>query len=40
MTIQETGGTKKTVEAGVEAVKAMLPIGQRGQARDRAGVAS
>jgi altronate hydrolase len=26
MTIQETGGTKKTVEAGVEAVKAMLPI--------------
>ena len=25
MTIQETGGTKKTVEAGVEAVKAMLP---------------
>src|SRR5690606_9987877 len=26
MTIQETGGTKKTVEAGVEAIKAMLPI--------------
>lgn len=26
MTIQEVGGTKKTVEAGVEAVKAMLPI--------------
>jgi altronate hydrolase len=26
MTIQEQGGTKKTVEAGVEAVKAMLPI--------------
>ena len=25
MTIQEVGGTKKTVEAGVEAVKAMLP---------------
>jgi altronate hydrolase len=25
MTIQEQGGTKKTVEAGVEAVKAMLP---------------
>jgi altronate hydrolase len=25
MTIQETGGTKKTVAAGVEAVKAMLP---------------
>jgi len=26
MTIQEVGGTRKTVEAGVEAVKAMLPI--------------
>jgi len=26
MTIQEVGGTKKTVEAGVEAVKAMLPV--------------
>jgi altronate hydrolase len=26
MTIQETGGTKKTIAAGVEAVKAMLPI--------------
>lgn len=26
MTIQEVGGTKKTVEAGVEAVRAMLPI--------------
>lgn len=26
MTIQETGGTKKTVDAGVEAIKAMLPI--------------
>lgn len=26
MTIQETGGTRKTVEAGVEAVKAMLPV--------------
>ncbi|RFB79408.1 UxaA family hydrolase [Methylovirgula sp. 4M-Z18] len=26
MTIQETGGTKKTVLAGVEALKAMLPI--------------
>jgi len=26
MTIQETGGTRKTVDAGVEAVKAMLPI--------------
>jgi len=29
MTIQEVGGTKKTVEAGVEAVKAMLPIVNR-----------
>lgn len=26
MTIQEVGGTKKTVAAGVEAIKAMLPI--------------
>ena len=26
MTIQETGGTKKSIAAGVEAVKAMLPI--------------
>jgi altronate hydrolase len=26
MTIQETGGTKKTIAAGVEAVRAMLPI--------------
>jgi altronate hydrolase len=26
MTIQEVGGTKKTVDAGVEAVRAMLPI--------------
>ncbi|MEP7239679.1 MAG: altronate dehydratase family protein [Devosia sp.] len=26
MTIQELGGTKKTVEAGVEAVRAMLPV--------------
>jgi altronate hydrolase len=29
MTIQETGGTKKTIAAGVEAVKAMLPIAAR-----------
>jgi altronate hydrolase len=29
MTIQEVGGTKKTVEAGVEAVKAMLPVVNR-----------
>jgi altronate hydrolase len=26
MTIQETGGTRKTVAAGVEAIKAMLPL--------------
>ena len=26
MAIQETGGTRKTVAAGVEAVKAMLPV--------------
>jgi altronate hydrolase len=26
MTIQEQGGTKKTVEAGVDAIKAMLPL--------------
>ena len=29
MTIQETGGTKKTVEAGVERIKEMLPRRQR-----------
>jgi altronate hydrolase len=29
MTIQETGGTKKTIAAGVEAVRAMLPIAGR-----------
>ncbi|MBL8590051.1 MAG: altronate dehydratase [Methylobacteriaceae bacterium] len=29
MTIQETGGTKKTVMAGVEAIRAMLPIANR-----------
>jgi altronate hydrolase len=28
-TIQETGGTKKTVAAGVEAIKAMLPVVDR-----------
>ena len=38
MTIQEIGGTRKTVEAGVEAVKAMLPIVNNGQARDAAGL--
>ena len=31
MTIQEVGGTRKTVEAGVEAVKAMLPIVNKAQ---------
>ncbi len=31
MTIQEVGGTRKTVAAGVEAVKAMLPIVNRAQ---------
>ena len=29
MTIQEVGGTKKTVAAGVEAIKAMLPIANK-----------
>ena len=29
MTIQETGGTKKTVAAGVDAVKTMLPIADK-----------
>lgn len=29
MTIQDTGGTKKTIAAGVEAVRAMLPIAAR-----------
>ena len=29
MTIQEIGGTKKTVEAGVRAIKEMLPIANR-----------
>lgn len=29
LTIQEVGGTKKTVEAGVEAIRAMLPIANR-----------
>ncbi|MFN8829791.1 MAG: UxaA family hydrolase [Labrys sp. (in: a-proteobacteria)] len=31
MTIQETGGTKKTVAAGVEAIKAMLPLANKVQ---------
>ena len=34
MTIQEVGGTRKTVEAGVEAVKAMLPIVNRAKRDD------
>ena len=29
MTIQETGGTRKTVEPASERIKAMLPHGQR-----------
>ena len=29
MTIQETGGTRKTIEQGVERIKAMLPIAAR-----------
>ena len=36
MTIQETGGTQKTVEEGVERIKAMLPIAAQRQARDAA----
>ena len=31
MTIQETGGTKKTIAAGVDAVRNMLPIAARAQ---------
>lgn len=31
MTIQEIGGTRKTVAAGVEAIKAMLPIANRAE---------
>jgi altronate hydrolase len=31
MTIQDTGGTKKTIAAGVEAVRTMLPIAARAQ---------
>jgi altronate hydrolase len=29
MTIQDTGGTRRTIEAGVERIKAMLPIANR-----------
>ena len=34
MTIQATGGTRKTVEAGLERVKAMLPILDKVATRD------
>ena len=34
MTIQATGGTKKTVAEGVERIKAMLPVAARAQPRD------
>ena len=37
MTIQATGGTRKTIEAGLEQIKAMLPILDKAQARDAAG---
>ena len=40
MTIQETGGTRKTVDAGVARIKDMLPIAATRQARDAAGLAS
>ena len=36
MTIQATGGTKKTVAEGVERIKAMIPIAAQRQARDAA----
>jgi altronate hydrolase len=35
MTIQATGGTKKTIEEGVERVKAMLPIAARARRETR-----
>ena len=35
MTIQETGGTKKTIEAGVARIKEMLPLANAGAPRDR-----
>ena len=37
MTIQATGGTRKSVEMGVEHVKAMLPLVNAARARDAAG---
>jgi altronate hydrolase len=33
LTIQETGGTKKAVAAGIDALKIMLPIANRAGAR-------
>jgi altronate hydrolase len=35
MTIQETGGTKKTIAAGIEAVRAMLPIAAQAKRETR-----
>jgi altronate hydrolase len=35
MTIQETGGTKKTIAAGVDAVRAMLPIAAKARRETR-----
>ena len=40
MTIQETGGTRKTIEAGVERDQEHAAARQRVRARDAAGVAS
>ena len=37
MTIQATGGTKKTVAEGVDRIKAMLPVAARAQPRNAAG---
>ena len=34
MTIQDTGGTKKTIEAGVARIKEMLPLANAGAPRD------
>ena len=38
MTIQATGGTRKTIERGVEMIKEMLPRVATPRARDRAGL--
>src|SRR4030095_4393424 len=35
MTIQATGGTKRTIEEGVERIKAMLPVAARAQRETR-----